>query len=106
MKYDKELYDLHRSRPYEEHQEGQSFSCSFKNYTKNNRREIFCDFIDHLEKEGISYEADGYDVILGRIRVEPSMKAYFDGGRKGYQYNLTGLLRKLEEEGLLVKEQK
>ena len=85
MIYNKQCYDnLRKGFPMDD---DFSFSKTMKVDMENNRMEMLADVIDYLEENKIKYENVNYDVVFNDFTIQPNMKVFFNGSKKGYQYN-------------------
>ena len=95
MKYTKQEYDLLRKGfP----QDGtNSFSKNMKENMQSNRMSMLADVIDYLEESNTPYQQDGFNVVFNSFHITPDLKVFFNGFRKGYQYNYEKVISLIKE---------
>lgn len=70
----------------------------WKEKVEQSRLSDFDELKSWLKSKGISFEEKANGIDLNRIFISNFLKVYFEGTRKGYQYNLDGLKERLIKE--------
>jgi len=74
----------------------------WKDQIEKSRFSDFNQLKSWLKNKGVVFEEKGNGINLNRLFISDLLKVYFDGTRKGYQYNLEGIKERLIKElGLL-----
>lgn len=98
MKYRKADYDILREGfPSDK---GCSFSRAMKDDMQNNRMDMFADVIDYLEENKIEYEQvkRTFNICIKKdFTLTPSMHVVFNTSRKAYQYNYSGVIKRINQ---------